>query len=108
MARITGRANWKQGIPRSLLSRRKSTTDEGEYGGMPGLIQPPPHAVGDVDSVGEAALIMRIEAKRMAGVDDTLPVTDLHYGSAKEIQDDLAVRLQGHRADELPPAERLD
>jgi hypothetical protein len=102
MARITGKANWDQGKPGS------GAGDEGEYGGMPGMFQPPPHEIGDVDSVGEAAMILRTEGKRLAGVDTDLPADDLHADSAKEILDDYAIRMQGHSVSELAEAERLD
>jgi hypothetical protein len=98
MARITGKAKWSD------------DRDGGsEYGGQPGIIQKEStgHHMGDVDSVGEAAMVMRSEGRRLAGVMPELEGTDdLHADAVNEAMADVRTRMNGRRAEDVT-SERL-
>jgi hypothetical protein len=62
--------------------------DEGEYGGVMGLIQPQSkgHDIDAPDHVQEKAFIVRFEGKRSAQVMEDLDPTDEHYAAVIELQ----------------------
>lgn len=80
----------------NLLDRGISVAiDEGsEYGGKAGIIQKA--ADGHVDlPAKERRFVNAVYARRTAGVDFTLPETDLHRPYVDEVLADLPIRTAG-------------
>lgn len=75
-------------------------TDEGtEYGGVGGVIQPA--ALGHTDlTARQKRLVNAVYRKRMAGIDVTIPLDDLHRPGVDEVLEGLPARTAGRTPDE--------
>lgn len=83
-------------------SAKNDTPEGSEYGGVRGLIQPKSlgHDINAPDHVQEKRYLIAFEMQHSAGVDETLPETDAHYGPVLELQAMRAERLGEYRIED--------
>jgi len=76
-----------------------ATDEESEYGGRAGIIQKA--ADGHVDlTAREQRFVRQVYIRRTAGIDETIPSTDLHRPHVDEVLADLPKRTNGRTPDE--------